>query len=165
MDTPVAARSAAYDTFHPRIRQWIHRQGWRRLHEAQEHAALLILGAEHDVIVAAATAAGKTEAAWFPICSALLADTEARRDQAGVKALCIAPSKALINDQYGRLGELGESLGIPVHRWHGDVAASQKPSCDAPRTGCCSPPPSRWRHCSCAPAPRWAGCSADCVTR
>lgn len=126
MNTPGAARSAAYDTFHPRIRQWIHRQGWRRLHEAQEYAAPLILGAEHDVIVAAATAAGKTEAAWFPICSTLLADTEARRDQAGVKALCIAPLKALINDQYGRLGALGESLGIPVHRWHGDVAASQK---------------------------------------
>jgi ATP-dependent Lhr-like helicase len=126
MDAPAAARSAAYDTFHPRVRQWIHRQGWRRLHEAQEHAAPLILAAEHDVIVAAATAAGKTEAAWFPICSALLADTEARRDQAGVKALCIAPLKALINDQYGRLGELGETLGIPVHRWHGDVAASQK---------------------------------------
>lgn len=126
MDAAAAARSAAYDTFHPRIRQWIHRQGWRRLHEAQEHAAPVILGAEHDVIVAAATAAGKTEAAWFPICSTLLTDTEQRRDQAGVKALCIAPLKALINDQHGRLGELGESLGIPVHRWHGDVAASQK---------------------------------------
>ena len=126
MNAPPAARSAAYDTFHPKVRQWIHRRGWRRLHEAQERAAPLILAAEQDVIVAAATAAGKTEAAWFPICSTLLADLEQRRDQAGVKALCIAPLKALINDQYGRLGELGEDLGIAVHRWHGDVAASQK---------------------------------------
>ena len=40
--------------------------------------------------------------------------------------LYIAPLKALINDQFGRLGELCEEAGIPVYRWHGDVSQSQK---------------------------------------
>ena len=40
--------------------------------------------------------------------------------------LYIAPLKALINDQFGRLNELCEEAGIPVTRWHGDAAASRK---------------------------------------
>jgi len=120
------ARSSAYQTLHPRIRQWIHHQGWRRLHEAQERAAAPILAGDQDVIIAAATAAGKTEAAWLPICTALLRDMEQGRGRAGVKALYIAPLKALINDQHDRLSQLCEPLDLPVHRWHGDVPGSRK---------------------------------------
>ena len=38
----------------------------------------------------------------------------------------IAPLKALINDQFGRLLELCEEQGIAVSRWHGDVPQTQK---------------------------------------
>jgi ATP-dependent helicase Lhr and Lhr-like helicase len=38
----------------------------------------------------------------------------------------IGPLKALINDQFLRLGELCEEAHIPVTAWHGDVAASKK---------------------------------------
>lgn len=80
-----------------------------------------LLGADRDVIIAAATAAGKTEAAFFPILSNLLADEGC---QASV--LYISPLKALINDQWARLNGLCESLDIPVTGWHGDVSASRK---------------------------------------
>lgn len=40
--------------------------------------------------------------------------------------LYISPLKALINDQWGRLSGLCESLDIPVIGWHGDIAASRK---------------------------------------
>ena len=40
--------------------------------------------------------------------------------------LYIAPLKALINDQFGRLNELCEEEGITVTRWHGDAARSGK---------------------------------------
>lgn len=40
--------------------------------------------------------------------------------------LYIAPLKALINDQFGRLNELCEEAGISVTRWHGDVPQAQK---------------------------------------
>ena len=43
-----------------------------------------------------------------------------------IGALYIAPLKALINDQFGRISELCDQTGIPVYHWHGDVAASHK---------------------------------------
>ena len=71
--------------------------------------------------MAAATAAGKTEAAFFPILTHLLISEP---DIGAV--LYISPLKALINDQWGRLNSLCESLEIPVIGWHGDVSANRK---------------------------------------
>ena len=73
------------------------------------------------MLLTASTASGKTEAAFFPILT--LMDEDPPRS---VGALYIAPLKALINDQFGRLTELCEEAGIPVTRWHGDVPQSQK---------------------------------------
>jgi ATP-dependent helicase Lhr and Lhr-like helicase len=139
---PEAAVSSAFERFHPRVRRWIWDQGWRSLRSAQEHAAAPIMAGDRDVIVAAATASGKTEAAWLPICSVLASLPDERRPptpaptaratakgdtaEPGVKALYLSPLKALINDQHSRLDQLCEYLDLPVHRWHGDVAGSQK---------------------------------------
>ena len=41
-------------------------------------------------------------------------------------ASSISPLKALINDQYRRLGSLGDALEMPVTPWHGDVPQKQK---------------------------------------
>jgi ATP-dependent Lhr-like helicase len=43
-----------------------------------------------------------------------------------VQALYISPLKALINDQFRRLEDLCAHAEIPVHRWHGDVSATDK---------------------------------------
>ena len=67
-------------------------------------------------------ASGKTEAAFLPICSALLGEEPGP----GIRALYVSPLKALINDQHRRLDDLCERLEVPVHRWHGDVAGSAK---------------------------------------
>jgi ATP-dependent Lhr-like helicase len=80
----------------------------------------VLVDADQDVIIAAATAAGKTEAA-FPILTNLLN----RNDPPG-SVLYISPLKALINDQWDRLGRLCEQLEIPVLGWHGDVSSSKK---------------------------------------
>jgi ATP-dependent Lhr-like helicase len=80
-----------------------------------------LLPALEDVILAAATSAGKTEAAFFPILTRLL--------QLGTESgfvLSISPLKALINDQTQRLSDLCELLDLPVLGWHGDVPASRK---------------------------------------
>ncbi|MDQ1248817.1 MAG: ATP-dependent helicase Lhr and Lhr-like helicase [Actinomycetota bacterium] len=116
--------SAAFDLLDPRIQQWIWRKRWPALRPAQEAAARPILDGTSDLIISAATAAGKTEAAFLPICTALLQPQAATAT--GIKVLYISPLKALINDQWGRLDALCEHLRIPVHRWHGDVAASRK---------------------------------------
>lgn len=118
-----AAASRAFDLLAEPVRKWVYDQGWQTLRDAQEAAIPLLLEGTADVIVAAATAAGKTEAAFLPICSRLAADPS---PGLGVQVLYVAPLKALINDQYQRLAGLCERLDIPVHRWHGDVPASRK---------------------------------------
>ena len=56
-----------------RIQRWVWTQGWEVLRDIQEQAIPAILSADRDIIIAAATATGKTEAAFFPILSYLLA--------------------------------------------------------------------------------------------
>nr|WP_246394528.1 DEAD/DEAH box helicase [Microbulbifer rhizosphaerae] len=90
------------------------------MRDAQEAAIPLVLQAEHDVIVAAATASGKTEAAFLPALTHLL-----QADRGGL-IVYVSPLKALINDQFGRLERLCERLEIPVWPWHGDISSSRK---------------------------------------
>lgn len=113
--------SPAYERLHPRVQRWCWEQGWRGLRDVQERAVEPLLAAERDVVLAAATAAGKTEAAFLPITSALLDDP-----RPSVQALYVSPLKALINDQHRRLEELAGAVGVDVFRWHGDVAAGDK---------------------------------------
>jgi ATP-dependent helicase Lhr and Lhr-like helicase len=115
--------SKAFDLLNPAVQRWIWQQRWSELRDAQERAIPVVLAGNSDVVISATTASGKTEAAFLPICSALLADETV---MPGVQALYISPLKALINDQYGRLDALCEHLDIPVHRWHGDVAGAHK---------------------------------------
>lgn len=118
--------SRAYEQLHPRIQAWIWDQGWKQLRATQARAVEPILARTDDIIISAPTASGKTEAAWLPICTALANDADAGTAQAGVKALYIGPLKALINDQFDRLGGLCAYIDIPVRRRHGDVAASER---------------------------------------
>jgi ATP-dependent helicase Lhr and Lhr-like helicase len=115
--------SQAFDLLAEPVRRWVYDQGWQTLRDAQEAAIPVLLAGTGDAIIAAATAAGKTEAAFLPICSRLATELAAGP---GVRVLYVAPLKALINDQYGRLSGLCKYLEIPVHRWHGDVPASKK---------------------------------------
>lgn len=103
-----------------RIRRWVWSKGWTGLRDAQELAIPVLLRAQQDVIIAAATASGKTEAAFLPILSKLVGNEEM-----GV-ALYISPLKALINDQWGRLDQLCEELEVPVIPWHGDISQTRK---------------------------------------
>ena len=119
-------RSTAFTRLNSRIQRWIWEQNWTELRDAQERAIGPILDGDSDIIITAATAAGKTEAAFLPICSALLDPANDVTASLGVKALYVSPLKALINDQYGRLDALCEHLDLPVHRWHGDVAGVRK---------------------------------------
>lgn len=104
----------------PRIQRWIWQQGWTCLRDIQDQAIPLILTAQQDVILAAATASGKTEAAFLPILSHLLAQPHPS------VVFYISPLKALINDQWKRLEELCADLDIPVVAWHGESNATQK---------------------------------------
>lgn len=117
-----AARSRSFELLHPSVQRWIWQRNWNELRDAQEAAIPAVLQGDRDILIAAATAAGKTEAAFLPIVSRLAAEPAV----GGVRALYVAPLKALINDQFRRVEELCDDMGIPVARWHGDVAAGKK---------------------------------------
>ena len=103
------------------IQDYIYRSGWKALRGAQNAAGEAIFGTKDNVLLTASTASGKTEAAFFPILTMLDEDPPH-----SVGVLYIAPLKALINDQFGRLTELCEETGITVTRWHGDAPQSRK---------------------------------------
>jgi len=119
------SQSRAFALFDQRVQRWIREQGWRELRPVQETAGTAILQSDDDVVIAAETAAGKTEAAFLPLLS-----NAARRDnercQEGLAILYISPLKALINDQYRRLSGLCEALDLQCVRWHGDAPQSGK---------------------------------------
>ena len=104
-----------------KIQQWCYDQGWSSLRDAQERAISPILSGKTDVIIASATASGKTEAAFLPILSRLLTP-----QCASACVIYVSPLKALINDQFYRMEILCEKLNISVHPWHGDISASKK---------------------------------------
>ena len=118
---PLNSDSCSFSLLDPRIQRWIWDEGWTSLRDAQEQAVPALVDADQDVIIAAATAAGKTEAAFLPILTHLLNHCDVPGS-----VLYISPLKALINDQWDRLGRLCEQLEIPVVAWHGDIAASKK---------------------------------------
>ena len=116
--------SVAFERLEPRVKRWIWKQGWTALRDVQERAIATILDKDGDVIIGAATAGGKTEAAFLPIVSEL-ADMD-RPDVPSFEVLALSPLKALINDQARRLEELCEAADVPLHKWHGDVAENAK---------------------------------------
>ncbi|WNF11722.1 DEAD/DEAH box helicase [Stenotrophomonas geniculata] len=112
--------SGAFHLLHPRIQRYLWAEQWEALREVQELAIPLVLRADQDVIIAASTASGKTEAAFLPALTHLL-----NTDVEGL-IVYISPLKALINDQFERLQRLCEDLEVPVWPWHGDISGSTK---------------------------------------
>ena len=92
----------------PPLQRWLWEQGWSGLRAAQAEALGPILDGQQDVVIAAATASGKTEVAFLPLLTRLW--------QGGGKGVVhyVAPRKALINDQHERLSLICERLEIPV---------------------------------------------------
>lgn len=113
--------SKAFDRLHPEVQRWIWEKKWQALRDIQDRAIPAILDGEGDVLISASTAAGKTEAAFLPILTAIK-----NEHAAGLSVLCVSPLKALISDQFQRLDLLCERLEIPVVRWHGDAPQSAK---------------------------------------
>ena len=113
--------SDVFSRYAPFIQDYVWRSRWERLRGIQVAAGEAIFNTDAHVLLTASTASGKTEAAFFPILTELF-----ERPSTSVGALYVAPLKALINDQFGRLTELCEEAGIPVWAWHGDVSQSRK---------------------------------------
>ncbi len=87
----------------------------------QVEACRVVFDTNAHLLLATGTASGKTEAAFLPIITLLHESLPAT-----IGVLYIGPTKALINDQFLRLGDLLKEADIPVWHWHGDVSQSHK---------------------------------------
>src|SRR5438046_3182241 len=96
-----AASASAFTLLHPGVQRQLWRMGWTKLRTLQVQAIRLVMQTPDDLLLCAATASGKTEAAFLPILSKI-ADEPA----GSVRVLYVGPLKALINDQFARVAEL-----------------------------------------------------------
>lgn len=113
--------NSTFSRLAPFIQEYIYLHNWTELRPVQIAACEVIFNTDAHLLVAAATAAGKTEAAFLPVLT-LLQENPATT----IGVLYISPIKALINDQFTRLNDLLKTADIPVCSWHGDVAQSRK---------------------------------------
>ncbi len=120
-NSPASNSSQSFFLLDERIQRWIWQAGWSELKDIQERAIPVLLEGRLDVIISAATAAGKTEAAFMPILTKILRDGNKLSS-----VVYVSPLKALINDQWGRLEALCNVLDLEVTPWHGDISATRK---------------------------------------
>ena len=94
--------------------------GWQSMRQLQEQAVDPLLDG-HDALLIAPTAGGKTEAAVFPLLTAM-----AEQSWPAVSVLYVCPLRALLNNLEPRLRGYASWVGRRVGLWHGDVGASTR---------------------------------------
>ncbi len=103
------------------LQEYIHENRWDSFRNIQLETYDLFVTTGSHILISAGTSSGKTEAAMFPIIASLHND-----EPKGFGALYIGPLKALIDDQFERLGPILKDSNIQVTEWHGDVNNQKK---------------------------------------
>ncbi|GGO75914.1 DEAD/DEAH box helicase [Nonomuraea cavernae] len=94
--------------------------GWPDLRPLQRAAIQPLMDGD-DAVLLAQTAGGKTEAACFPLLSAMSV-----RRWTGLSVLYVCPLKALLNNLVSRIDSYAQWLGRRAALWHGDIRESQR---------------------------------------
>ncbi len=115
---------SAYDKLDWTIQKWIRERGWKELRPIQVDGIEAYNTSQSDIVIAASTAGGKTEAAFLPAISEAISTEPS--SPSGFSVLYIGPLKALITDQAQRLKDMCRVSEFPIVPWHGDVSASVK---------------------------------------
>lgn len=95
--------------------QVVHGLGFSGLRPVQELTIDAVLDGKNCVVLAP-TAGGKTEAAFFPLLSAMNDG-----DWRPVSVLYLSPIRALLNNQQQRVERLAGLIGRRAFTWHGDT--------------------------------------------
>jgi ATP-dependent Lhr-like helicase len=112
---------SAFDRLTPALQyQIVHTLGFQALREVQEQAIDAVLDGKNCVVLAP-TAGGKTEAAFFPVLSAMDA-----ADWRPISVIYLSPIRALLNNQEDRVARYAGVIGRRVFKWHGDVNQSAR---------------------------------------
>jgi ATP-dependent helicase Lhr and Lhr-like helicase len=111
----------SFERLHPALQHHIvNSLGWQDLRPLQAATIDPILDGK-TIVAVAPTAAGKTEAAMFPLLSRM-----ATEDWHGLSVLYVCPLKALLNNLEPRLSNLAGFVGRRVGLWHGDVGSGAR---------------------------------------
>lgn len=110
----------AFDLLNRDMKKFVYENGWQSLTKIQTAAIKQIYKTDNNLILAAPTASGKTEAAFLPAIS------KSNDLDKGLKILYISPLIALINDQFKRVLDICKGLDIRVTSWHSEASVSQK---------------------------------------
>ena len=115
----------AVDRLHPVIvHHIVNTLGWPSLRPLQQDAVDPLFAGD-DALLIAPTAGGKTEAAVFPLLSAM-----ATQGWPATSVLYVCPLRALLNNLEPRLSGYASWIGRKVGLWHGDTG-SQHPTAAA----------------------------------
>lgn len=110
----------SYSLLNRDLKKYIFEKGWTNLTKIQDAAIKHIYKSENNLILAAPTASGKTEAAFLPAIS------KSEDIDKKLRILYISPLIALINDQFKRITELCKDLDIDVTSWHSESSVAKK---------------------------------------
>ncbi|MFD1146350.1 DEAD/DEAH box helicase [Saccharothrix hoggarensis] len=109
------------DGLHPvLVHHIVNTLGWSSLRPLQAEAVRPLVDGD-DAVLLAPTAGGKTEAACFPLLSAM-----EQHKWTGVSVIYVCPLKALLNNLHPRLEAYAAWLGRRVGLWHGDTSQSTR---------------------------------------
>ncbi|NWF95091.1 MAG: DEAD/DEAH box helicase [Candidatus Thorarchaeota archaeon] len=108
-----------------RLRDKLIAKGIESLYRHQEEAYNAIL-AGRNVVIAAPTAQGKTEAFVLPIIRQLVVSVGDVFANPGIRALLIYPTKALARDQYEKIAEMCEASDLSVKVFDGDTPERER---------------------------------------
>lgn len=120
-----------FDRLHPALKHHVvNSLGWRDLRPFQQAVIDPVLAGKH-LLILAPTAGGKTEAAFFPVLSRMLAE-----GWTGLSVLYVCPIKALLNNLDARLTRYCTLMGRRSALWHGDISAGRKKAILQDRPDC-----------------------------
>ncbi len=108
-----------------RLKEYLQNRGIITLYKFQEDSFNAIENGE-NLVIAAPTGQGKTEAFILPIIRRLLLTVRESFENPGVRALLVYPTKALARDQYDKIKRMCATSNLTVSIFDGDVAQNTR---------------------------------------
>ncbi len=103
------------------VKEYIHTCRWSGFRAIQNQTFEAFYSTDDHILISAGTSSGKTEAAMFPVIGSLY-----NNPPESIGALYIGPLKALIDDQFQRMGPLLGESELRITGWHGDINNNSK---------------------------------------
>ncbi|MHC1605652.1 MAG: DEAD/DEAH box helicase [Candidatus Methanofastidiosia archaeon] len=112
--------ASSFELLHPKVKDAFVIKGFKKQTLPQKMGIPTIIEGK-NVLIIARTGSGKTEAAILPIFSRIL-----ENDNKGIKAIYIAPLRALNRDLLERMSWWADKLGIKIEVRHADTTAHHR---------------------------------------